>query len=132
MVHTSSSHTLSQSDIEYRQRAKRGATYEGKPATKEQLQLFVAACQDRVDAYNTANRFTPDEPVTLGSINESSRYVRITRGGSAHCFVELETGFILKAASFKAPAKGPRGTIWSEDNGRQYMGPYGAGYLKGM
>ncbi len=33
---------------------------------------------------------------------------------SVHCFVEIETGNIFKAATFKAPAKGIRGNIKNE------------------
>lgn len=33
---------------------------------------------------------------------------------SVYCFVDMKSGDILKAASWKAPAKGPRGSIWNE------------------
>lgn len=34
---------------------------------------------------------------------------------SVHAFVDLATGDLLKAAGWKAPAKGPRGNIATED-----------------
>lgn len=55
-------------------------------------------------------------------------------GGSVHCFINLETGDILKAASYKAPApNGVRGNIFTSPN----MGigtvvtQYGCVYLRG-
>jgi len=39
---------------------------------------------------------------------------------SVHCFVEMATGDIYKAATFRAPAKGVRGNIKNEK--RPYLG----------
>jgi hypothetical protein len=53
--------------------------------------------------------------------------------GSVHCFIDLSNGDILKAASFKVPAKGVRGNIFAEDFdigiGRA-VGEFGAAYLR--
>jgi hypothetical protein len=49
---------------------------------------------------------------------------------SVYCFVDKTNGNILKSASWKAPAKHARGNIFSENNGLENMGPYGAAYLK--
>ena len=51
--------------------------------------------------------------------------------GSVHCFIDGATGNILKAASFKVPAKGVRGSIFNAnyDIGRA-VGEYGAAYLR--
>jgi hypothetical protein len=54
-------------------------------------------------------------------------------GGYVYCFVELATGDILKAAGFKAPAKGKRGSIWNEDCDVRVEGPanlHGSGLYK--
>jgi hypothetical protein len=71
-----------------------------------------------------------------------NRYVRIWRvekptdGGhtynhrSAYCFVDVLNGDILKAASWRAPAKHARGSIYAADFGISAVGPYGANYLK--
>lgn len=51
---------------------------------------------------------------------------------SAHCFIDLATGDILKAASWAAPAKHPRGNIVTTIGmgvGTS-VGSYGAAYLK--
>ncbi len=51
-------------------------------------------------------------------IEEGKRFARITRKNygqkSVHCFVEVATGDIYKAASWNAPAKGVRGNVNSE------------------
>lgn len=49
--------------------------------------------------------------------------------GSAWCFVDASTGDVLKCDSFKRPAKGVRGTVFSADwagygctaNGPEYL-----------
>lgn len=46
------------------------------------------------------------------------KYVRIVMADSqrsVYCFVENGTGTILKAAGWKTPAKGPRGSIWHDN-----------------
>lgn len=53
------------------------------------------------------------------AIERNRKYIRIVQrngsGGSVYCFVEKVTGRILKAASFKTPAKGGRGSIFALD-----------------
>jgi hypothetical protein len=56
--------------------------------------------------------------------------VRVKRDGGAHCFVDYETGDVLKAASWAEPAKHARGNIYDADNGLGKMGPYGPAYLR--
>ena len=52
------------------------------------------------------------------------------RDGSVYCFVNIENGDILKAASWNAPAKHARGNVNSDDLGASAVGPYGANYLR--
>jgi len=51
-------------------------------------------------------------------ISTGKKFARIERKSygqtSVHCFVEISTGDIYKAATFKAPAKGVRGNISNE------------------
>jgi hypothetical protein len=47
---------------------------------------------------------------------------------SVYCFVDTTTGDILKAANWKAPAKGVRGSIYAEDHGASAVTAYGAVY----
>ena len=51
-------------------------------------------------------------------------------GGSAYCFVDRTNGDVLKAASWKAPAKHARGNIFDDSNGLKFMSAYGAAYLR--
>jgi hypothetical protein len=59
------------------------------------------------------------------------RVVRVDGGGrSVHCFVDIATGNVLKAAGWKAPARHARGNIFDAANGLKSMGPFGAAYLR--
>ncbi len=99
------------------------------------LNKFVAAAQGVINAHFAQNlkNLVPD---TL-SIQEGSRYVRIvsTKGGSpnsqsVYCFVDKTNGDILKAATWRAPAKHARGSIHAADHGVSAVNSYGANYLK--
>lgn len=65
-----------------------------------------------------------------------TKYVRIVRtetfgsGRSVHTFIDRTNGNVLKAASWKAPAKHSRGNVFSEKNGMEYVDHYGAASLK--
>ena len=70
-------------------------------------------------------------------IQVGRKYARITvRGGaghSAYCFVVMDTGDILKAASWESPAKHARGNIRSGtkyDWWNKALTPWGARYRK--
>ena len=99
------------------------------------LTTFVAGCQTICDEYHERMGFKPFMRSVL-SIERGRRYVRVVRadanGGSrsVHCFVDTTNGNVLKAASWKAPAKHARGNIYNEDNGLGCMGEYGAAYLR--
>lgn len=98
------------------------------------LATFINGCQ-RIHTRHMNREYpslTPDIIVaTLGK-----RYARVVRreagrpGGSAHCFVDMTNGDVLKAASWKAPAKHARGNIFDEHNGLGSMGEYGPAYLR--
>ena len=64
------------------------------------------------------------------TVARGSKYIRMMRDGAAHCFIDRTNGDVLKAASFKAPAKHARGNIYDGHNGLKYMGPYGPAYLR--
>ena len=91
----------------------------------------------------TAQNVILDEFTRLGysnppklTITEGRKFTKIIReesnGGqkSVFCFVDNETGDILKPASWKVPAKHPRGNILNPDNGREAVTPWGIRYLK--
>jgi len=62
------------------------------------------------------------------------RYVKIVlnvRGGrSVYCFVEIATGLVYKSASWRAPAKHPRGTIYATEFSGYGVSQYGGIYPK--
>ena len=62
------------------------------------------------------------------TIARGRKYAKIVNGGSVYCFVDRTNGDILKAASWKAPAKHARGNIYDADP-LKGVGPYGAAYL---
>ena len=72
-------------------------------------------------------------PYTVLSIDPGGiKFIRIVatyhNNRSVHCFIERSTGNVLKAASWKAPAKHARGNIFQV--GREGVGAYGANYLR--
>ena len=61
-------------------------------------------------------------------INKGRRFDKIVKDTSVYCFVEKDTGFIFKPASWKAPQlktkKPVRGSIYDSDTYKQ-AGPHG-------
>jgi hypothetical protein len=49
---------------------------------------------------------------------------------SVYCFIDNETGDVLKAANWKAPAKHARGNIFDDSNGLAGCSWTGPAYLK--
>lgn len=98
------------------------------------LAAFVAALQARSDKHY-AEKFPNLDPTKYSVDPRGKKYKRIvdtTHGGnrSVHCFVEVATGDIWKAASWKAPAKNfPRGNIYNDDPIKG-TNVYGADYAK--
>ena len=72
----------------------------------------------------------PSNPKELFTVTQGKRYIRVMRDGSAHCFVDKENGDILKAATWRAPAKHARGNIFDADKGLKFIEPYGTAYLR--
>ena len=99
------------------------------------IENFVAVAQGIMDRSYEDMGLQPQFRETLAVAKggrKFSKIVRVRASGevsSVHCFVENETGNILKAASFKSPAKHARGNINDADGGASAMSPYGAVYL---
>lgn len=89
-------------------------------ATTIQFQNFFAGVKNQAHT-SDRDKFT---------YKVGSRYIKIIRDGSAHCFVDRTNGDVLKAASWNAPAKHARGNINHYDFGLGCMGMYGAAYLR--
>jgi hypothetical protein len=89
------------------------------------LNAFIAAYQKVLDAQNGSFKHYGKVKLEAGS-----KFIRVVRtngndeGGSVACFVCKATGGIYKAASFKAPAKGERASIFNPESYAK-MEPYG-------
>lgn len=74
-----------------------------------------------------------DEHIGTHNVNADygRRFVKISIANRVHTFIDFYNGDILKAASYKAPAKnGVRGNIWSDDLGESVIDHFGAKYLR--
>lgn len=101
--------------------------------TNEAINEFLGAVNVKLAAHYGDSKFSGMVEADWGK-----KYVRIVKrdifdgavrkeSGSAFCFVDIETGAILKAASWKTPAKHARGNI---ANGAKDVSAYGAIYLR--
>lgn len=78
----------------------------------------------------------PDDCRTVLISEKGRKYVKVIRTGiedgstrrSVYCFVEMSTGNILKAESWKRPAKGVRGNIFNQRENA--VTPWGAIYFR--
>lgn len=94
-----------------------------RKAVETDIVIFVTKLQAMIDSHYVKNA-APKITYTIGS-----KYVRIVKDGSAYCFIQLSNGDILKSASWKVPAKHPRGNIFN-DNALQGCGLYSAEYMR--
>jgi hypothetical protein len=99
--------------------------------TDQELQAFCEHVTAKRNAYYDAQGFANStrEPHAFQRGPKYARIVCVEDGkpSSVFCFVDLANGNILKAASWKTPAKHPRGNI---ANGSADVTPYGAQYLR--
>ncbi len=98
------------------------------------LASFVEGCQILTDRH-FAGHYPNVTPTKLSIDPRGRKYVRIVAkdgsgSRSVHCFVNRQNGDVLKAASWKAPAKHARGNIFDASNGLANMGPSGPAYLR--
>ncbi len=106
------------------------------------LAAFVAAAQRAIDEHHVSafagSRASTGDP-SFGAqkltTEKGARYVRVVVSDvsgphrSVYCFVDTTNGDILKAASWKAPAKHARGNIFAADP-MQAVTVYGGKYLR--
>ena len=108
----------------------------------DELNEYVAMVQERVNAYWEERGFQKhlgDPPtMTIEMGRKNAKIVSVSNLSlplyqqikSVHTFVNMETGDILKAGSWKAPApNGVRGNIFTEDHGASVVNEHGAKYL---
>lgn len=90
-----------------------------QPVTAERLSQFINNLTAMYAKHYADKGYTFEASPTFtaqkGSKNIKIVENRANGGGSVYCFIENDTGNILKAAGWKAPAKGARGSIWNDD-----------------
>lgn len=105
--------------------------HEPRPVTPEDLDAWVAKVHEMRETHREAH-FANLDPVPL-EIMKGRKYARIVAVHSnqrmCFCFVQLDTGDILKTATWKAPAKHARGNIFAADP-LAGVTQYGAAYLR--
>jgi hypothetical protein len=98
---------------------------------REKLEAFLIGAQAIRKAYWAKCGYSGEpEEISAQWLQKRVRVVTMEGGkpASAFCFVDFETGDILKSAGWSAPAKGARGNIFDESNGLGRIGPYGPAY----
>lgn len=107
----------------------------GKPSD-EDLNLFCSKLEKFMANHHATNyAYARVEQMVL---DKGRKYAKIFRRGpgvnSCYCFISLETGEIFKPATWSAPAKHARGTIFQSDaelfGDGKVCGPYGIIYLR--
>lgn len=88
------------------------------------LDNFIVKAQALVDAHYVDMQYVKAPRLVVEGGPKYARVVkrevntdgRLAKRGSVYCFIERETGTILKAASYKAPEKkNPRGNIYDDN-----------------
>lgn len=114
-------------------------TNENTPVTNDEILAFVQAVSEKTNSKLRAQYPTCDLNWDTIVCQIGSKYAKLIRrspgcvGGSAHCFVEMATGNILKAAGWSKPAKGIRGNIRNGEAANWWNGAltvYGAAYAR--
>jgi len=101
--------------------------------TKSDLDAFCAKLNAMLVAYYAKTYKVVGAPtITAQTGTKYAKLVSKNAGdtyGSVYAFVDLATGNLLKAASWKAPAKGVRGNLFNPDP-LAGCTPYGMVYFK--
>ena len=93
------------------------------------METFDKALESFIDkVYGVSNSMYKKEEDVF-SIKKNSKFIRVSvktkfKTEYAFCFLDKE-GNIYKAASWKVPAKGIRGNIFSTSNGTESLGTFG-------
>lgn len=101
--------------------------YQGRPVAED----FDTALKNWLER---ASKIASSYTLTIDP--NSRKYIRVVmclkidphQQRSVFCFIEKATGNVLKAGTWKAPAKHARGNIY--EIGKEGVGEYGAHYLK--
>jgi hypothetical protein len=89
-----------------------------QPTVAEQTELFIKLLGELYVQHYTENGHIGKPP--RFTVENGSKFTRIVEnktdfggGKSVYCFIDRSNGDILKAAGWKAPAKGARGSIFN-------------------
>lgn len=111
------------------------ASWGDKSLALLRLDRWLWTAQDLVNK-NYATHFDNLTPSVL-EMSDGRRYIRIDSindGGrgqrSVWAFIDKRTGDILRAATYKAPAKHARGNLFDASSGTSQLTPYGPAYLR--
>jgi len=110
-------------------------------AFEKQFNIWLMGAQkiiyDHAKKQGKGNKSIEDIYANMLTVKKGKKYWKIIStpdngpNGSVFAFIDTTNGDVLKAATFKAPAKQARGNIYDKMNGLGSMGPYGPAYLKG-
>ena len=110
--------------------------------TSPEFVSWFNACQTMIDTYMSSKFPTLDRYVL--EIEEGSKFIKVVKVGRQRCvyafvakssfttktFGTVNAGEIYKPATYKAPAKHARGSIFDASNGMSRMSSYGPEYLR--
>jgi hypothetical protein len=102
---------------------------------------FLSIMQNKLDAHDTeinrrklmaveGKRYYKIVQVRLHSAGLPAPLNLQSAGQSVFCFIDKNSGDVLKPASWAAPAKHARGNVFDESSGTRNVGVYGPGYLR--
>ena len=102
---------------------------------KEEIEEFASRVQDLINKHYDEQFPNLTAPTIL--VKFGRKYAKVIKDGnsgnggqrSVYGFVDAHTGDIYKAATWKAPAKHIRGSIFADDGGMSSCTPYGIVYL---
>lgn len=100
-----------------------------REAVDDRLRLYIDLLNEKVRQWHLDQGFRVSP--TMVDLERGRRYAKVNSGNHVHTFIDMETGDILKAASWRAPAKnGVRGNIFADDCGMSVVDWHGAKYLR--
>ena len=102
----------------------------------KRFQIWLEGAQKIVDDYyRTAFPRIYFEHKKILIVDRGRRYIKMSliQGGrqkAVFAFIDMTNGDVLKAATWRRPAKKARGNIFNQDDGLGCVDPYGIKYLR--
>ena len=96
---------------------------------EETLSNYVYYIQKLINANYAENLKNLTAPVV--KVKKGRRFMKVVRGSSVHSFVEIKTGNVYKAASYKAAEMNHvRANIYDYESLKRGVDDHGAAYLR--